>query len=145
MDKTLLNNRGLQNTSCIRCRSVWSQHQYLHIKKIWTRYHWFTVSYLLLDEQSREFTLNAYSTSTSITDLTPDVDYSVSINSYYGLEESLPIFGQLTSKYIFHKEVCYIVWEKLCFKISSWNNNHFCRKCKYKVIVFKHSCSCVVV
>lgn len=63
---------------------------------------WFTVSYLLLDEPSREFTLNAYATSTSITDLTPDVDYSVSINSYYGSEESLPIFGQLTSKYLFY-------------------------------------------
>uniref|UniRef100_A0A7N5ZTQ2 Collagen alpha-1(XII) chain n=1 Tax=Anabas testudineus TaxID=64144 RepID=A0A7N5ZTQ2_ANATE len=56
------------------------------------------------DEPSREFTLDAYATSTSITDLTPDVDYSVSINSYYGVEESLPIFGQLTSKYIFNKQ-----------------------------------------
>ncbi|XP_067335458.1 collagen alpha-1(XII) chain isoform X2 [Channa argus] len=48
------------------------------------------------DEPSRDFTLNAQSTTTSITNLTPDTDYSVSINSYYGSEESIPIFGQLT-------------------------------------------------
>uniref|UniRef100_A0A672IPW9 Collagen, type XII, alpha 1a n=1 Tax=Salarias fasciatus TaxID=181472 RepID=A0A672IPW9_SALFA len=43
-----------------------------------------------------DFTLDAYATTTSITDLTPDLDYSVSINSFYGTEESIPIFGQLT-------------------------------------------------
>ncbi|XP_051942785.1 collagen alpha-1(XII) chain isoform X6 [Hippocampus zosterae] len=48
------------------------------------------------DEPTREFALNAFTTSTSITDLTPDLDYSVSINSYYGSEESIPIFGTLT-------------------------------------------------
>ncbi|XP_077407183.1 collagen alpha-1(XII) chain [Vanacampus margaritifer] len=48
------------------------------------------------DEPTRDFALNAYTTSTSITNLTPDLDYSVSINSYYGSEESIPIFGQLT-------------------------------------------------
>uniref|UniRef100_A0A3P8TS90 Collagen alpha-1(XII) chain n=1 Tax=Amphiprion percula TaxID=161767 RepID=A0A3P8TS90_AMPPE len=49
------------------------------------------------DEPTRDFTLDAYTTTTSITDLTPDLDYSVSINSYDGSEESIPIFGQLTS------------------------------------------------
>ncbi|XP_068607999.1 collagen alpha-1(XII) chain [Brachionichthys hirsutus] len=48
------------------------------------------------DEPVREFTLDAYTTTTSITNLTPDLDYSVSINSYDGSEESIPIFGQLT-------------------------------------------------
>uniref|UniRef100_A0A672IQ08 Collagen alpha-1(XII) chain n=1 Tax=Salarias fasciatus TaxID=181472 RepID=A0A672IQ08_SALFA len=48
------------------------------------------------DEPTRDFTLDAYATTTSITDLTPDLDYSVSINSFYGTEESIPIFGQLT-------------------------------------------------
>ncbi|XP_037602343.1 collagen alpha-1(XII) chain isoform X2 [Sebastes umbrosus] len=48
------------------------------------------------DEPARDFTLDAYATTTSITNLTPDLDYSVSINSYYGSEESIPIFGQLT-------------------------------------------------
>ncbi|XP_029316063.1 collagen alpha-1(XII) chain isoform X3 [Cottoperca gobio] len=48
------------------------------------------------DEPSRDFTLDAYATVTKITDLTPDLDYSVSINSYYGPDESIPIFGQLT-------------------------------------------------
>uniref|UniRef100_A0A671Y8N7 Collagen type XII alpha 1 chain n=1 Tax=Sparus aurata TaxID=8175 RepID=A0A671Y8N7_SPAAU len=43
-----------------------------------------------------DFTLDAYATTTSITDLTPDMDYSVSINSFDGSEESIPIFGQLT-------------------------------------------------
>ncbi|KAF0044542.1 hypothetical protein F2P81_003700 [Scophthalmus maximus] len=48
------------------------------------------------DEPTRDFTLDAYTSTTSITDLTPDLDYSVSINSVYGSEESIPIFGQLT-------------------------------------------------
>lgn len=48
------------------------------------------------DEPARDFTLDAYATTTSITNLTPDLDYSVSINSFVGSEESLPIFGQLT-------------------------------------------------
>lgn len=53
---------------------------------------------VLSDDAIRDFTLDAYTTTTSITDLTPDVDYSVSILSYYGSEESIPIFGQVTSK-----------------------------------------------
>ncbi|XP_059208525.1 collagen alpha-1(XII) chain [Centropristis striata] len=48
------------------------------------------------DEPSRDFTLDAYATTTSITDLTPDLDYTVAINSYYGSEESIPLYGQLT-------------------------------------------------
>ncbi|XP_072221652.1 collagen alpha-1(XII) chain isoform X2 [Leuresthes tenuis] len=48
------------------------------------------------DEPVRDFTLDAYTTTTSITNLTPDLDYSVSINSFFGSEESIPIFGQLT-------------------------------------------------
>ncbi|XP_010777233.1 collagen alpha-1(XII) chain isoform X2 [Notothenia coriiceps] len=48
------------------------------------------------DEPSRDFTLDADATKTKITDLTTDLDYTVSINSYYGPEESIPIFGQLT-------------------------------------------------
>uniref|UniRef100_A0A673M0A5 Collagen alpha-1(XII) chain n=1 Tax=Sinocyclocheilus rhinocerous TaxID=307959 RepID=A0A673M0A5_9TELE len=43
-----------------------------------------------------DFSLPASATNTSITDLTPDVDYSVSINSYDGAEESIPILGQIT-------------------------------------------------
>uniref|UniRef100_A0A3B3CAB0 Collagen, type XIV, alpha 1a n=1 Tax=Oryzias melastigma TaxID=30732 RepID=A0A3B3CAB0_ORYME len=53
----------------------------------------------VVSDAGQDFNLNAYATSTSITNLTPDVDYSVSISSYYDSEESLPIFGQLTSKY----------------------------------------------
>ncbi|XP_028250570.1 collagen alpha-1(XII) chain isoform X2 [Parambassis ranga] len=48
------------------------------------------------DEPARDFTLDASTTLTSITNLTPDLDYSVSINSYVGTDESIPIFGQLT-------------------------------------------------
>ncbi|XP_053093288.1 collagen alpha-1(XII) chain isoform X3 [Pangasianodon hypophthalmus] len=44
----------------------------------------------------KDFTLPASATSTNITDLTPDIDYSVSISSYDGVDESIPIFGQLT-------------------------------------------------
>uniref|UniRef100_A0A672LHR3 Collagen alpha-1(XII) chain n=1 Tax=Sinocyclocheilus grahami TaxID=75366 RepID=A0A672LHR3_SINGR len=46
----------------------------------------------------KDFSLSASATNTSITDLTPDVDYSVSISSYNGAEESIPILGQITSK-----------------------------------------------
>ncbi|XP_017269709.1 collagen alpha-1(XII) chain isoform X2 [Kryptolebias marmoratus] len=48
------------------------------------------------DEQARDFTLSADTTTTSITNLTPDLDYTVTINSYDGSEESIPIYGQLT-------------------------------------------------
>ncbi|XDV42634.1 hypothetical protein PO909_011260 [Leuciscus waleckii] len=47
-------------------------------------------------DDSKDLTLPDSATSTSITDLTPDVDYSVSINSFDGVEESIPILGQLT-------------------------------------------------
>ncbi|TRY92824.1 hypothetical protein DNTS_024890 [Danionella cerebrum] len=47
-------------------------------------------------DDSRDLSLPSSATSTSITDLTPDVDYSVSINSYDGTEESIPILGQIT-------------------------------------------------
>ena len=59
----------------------------------------FWISLPPLDEPSRDYNLPYTSTQTSITDLTPDVDYSVSINSYHGSEESINIFGQLTSKF----------------------------------------------
>ncbi|KAM9466860.1 collagen alpha-1(XII) chain isoform 2-T2 [Clarias gariepinus] len=44
----------------------------------------------------KDFTLPASATSTDITNLTPDVDYSVSISAFDGVDESIPIFGQLT-------------------------------------------------
>lgn len=34
-----------------------------------------------------------------LTELVPDVEHVVTILSYDELEESLPVFGQLTSKY----------------------------------------------
>ncbi|XP_073348827.1 collagen alpha-1(XII) chain [Pagrus major] len=48
------------------------------------------------DEPTKEFTLPASATKTSISDLTPDVDYVVTISAYAGSEESLPITGQIT-------------------------------------------------
>ncbi|XP_028252836.1 collagen alpha-1(XII) chain isoform X3 [Parambassis ranga] len=47
-------------------------------------------------EPTKEFTLPASATKTSISDLTPDVDYVVTIAAYAGSEESLPISGQIT-------------------------------------------------
>ncbi|XP_047429514.1 collagen alpha-1(XII) chain-like [Mugil cephalus] len=47
-------------------------------------------------EAKREFTLPASATKTSISDLSPDVDYVVTIAAYAGSEESLPISGQIT-------------------------------------------------
>ncbi|KAG7220584.1 hypothetical protein INR49_018021 [Caranx melampygus] len=50
------------------------------------------------NEPAKEFTLPASATKTSISDLTPNVDYSVTISAYAGSEESLPITGQITLK-----------------------------------------------
>uniref|UniRef100_A0A6Q2XZ99 Collagen alpha-1(XII) chain n=1 Tax=Esox lucius TaxID=8010 RepID=A0A6Q2XZ99_ESOLU len=50
------------------------------------------------DEPTKDITLPATATKTSITDLTPDKDYTVTIISYSGSQESLPISGQLTSE-----------------------------------------------
>ncbi|KAK2855870.1 hypothetical protein Q5P01_004605 [Channa striata] len=48
------------------------------------------------EEPTKEFTLPASVTKTSISDLTPDVDYVVTISAYAGSETSLPISGQIT-------------------------------------------------
>uniref|UniRef100_A0A4W4F305 Collagen, type XII, alpha 1a n=1 Tax=Electrophorus electricus TaxID=8005 RepID=A0A4W4F305_ELEEL len=48
------------------------------------------------DEPVKEFTLPASATKASIKDLTPDVDYIVTISSYSRSQESLPISGQIT-------------------------------------------------
>uniref|UniRef100_A0A8C7KB10 Collagen type XII alpha 1 chain n=1 Tax=Oncorhynchus kisutch TaxID=8019 RepID=A0A8C7KB10_ONCKI len=50
------------------------------------------------DEPTKHVSLPATATKTSITDLTPDKDYVVTIIAYSGSEESLPISGQLTSE-----------------------------------------------
>ncbi|MEQ2185538.1 hypothetical protein GOODEAATRI_019246, partial [Goodea atripinnis] len=47
-------------------------------------------------EQTRQFSLPASATKTSISDLSPDVDYEVTIVAYAGSEESLPMSGQIT-------------------------------------------------
>uniref|UniRef100_A0A4W6EWK5 Collagen alpha-1(XII) chain n=1 Tax=Lates calcarifer TaxID=8187 RepID=A0A4W6EWK5_LATCA len=47
-------------------------------------------------EPTKEFTLPPSATKTSISDLSPDVDYVVTISAYSGSEESLPISGQIT-------------------------------------------------
>ncbi|XP_040920044.1 collagen alpha-1(XII) chain isoform X3 [Toxotes jaculatrix] len=48
------------------------------------------------EEATKEFTLPASATKTSISDLSPDVDYAVTISAYAGSGESLPISGQIT-------------------------------------------------
>lgn len=53
------------------------------------------------DEPARYLNLGAEISTTLLNNLTPDLDYTVSINSYYGSEESIPIYGQLTSMYEF--------------------------------------------
>lgn len=58
----------------------------------------FILFFFFFPDDLRDLTLPATATSTNITNLTPDVDYSVSISSYDGVDESIPIFGQLTSK-----------------------------------------------
>uniref|UniRef100_A0A674MXT1 Collagen alpha-1(XII) chain n=1 Tax=Takifugu rubripes TaxID=31033 RepID=A0A674MXT1_TAKRU len=74
----------------------------------------------VVSDSVRDFTLDAYTSVTSITDLTPDLDYSVSINSFDGSEESIPIFGQLTSKYTFECSISAIT--DLVFLVDgSWS------------------------
>ncbi|KFP75574.1 Collagen alpha-1(XII) chain, partial [Acanthisitta chloris] len=48
------------------------------------------------DGPTKEFTLSPSTTQTVLSDLTPDIEYVVSISSYDDREESLPVFGQLT-------------------------------------------------
>ncbi|TKS75342.1 Collagen alpha-1(XII) chain [Collichthys lucidus] len=48
------------------------------------------------EEPTKEFSLPASATKTSISDLSPDVDYVVTISAYAGSEESLPISGTIT-------------------------------------------------
>uniref|UniRef100_W5NJS9 Collagen alpha-1(XII) chain n=1 Tax=Lepisosteus oculatus TaxID=7918 RepID=W5NJS9_LEPOC len=48
------------------------------------------------DGPAKELNLPASATKTSIAELLPDLDYVVTISSYDGAEESIPIFGQLT-------------------------------------------------
>lgn len=58
----------------------------------------FVPSFLTVDVPEKEFTLPASAKKTSIRDLTPDVDYEVTISSYAGSQESIPLSGQITSK-----------------------------------------------
>uniref|UniRef100_A0A671W1X0 Collagen alpha-1(XII) chain n=1 Tax=Sparus aurata TaxID=8175 RepID=A0A671W1X0_SPAAU len=57
------------------------------------------------EEPAKEFTLPGSATKTSISDLTPDVDYTVTISAYAGSEESLPMTGQITRESLC-PEVC---------------------------------------
>jgi len=54
----------------------------------------------ITDGPTKEFTLSPSTTQTVLSDLIPDIEYVVSIASYDEVEESLPVFGQLTSKYM---------------------------------------------
>uniref|UniRef100_A0A8C7UMG7 Collagen, type XII, alpha 1b n=1 Tax=Oncorhynchus mykiss TaxID=8022 RepID=A0A8C7UMG7_ONCMY len=76
------------------------------------------------DKPTKDLTLPATATKTSITDLTPDMDYVVTIISYSGSEESLPTSGQLTSDGILSKkdECSYSAIADLVFLVDgSWN------------------------
>lgn len=66
---------------------------------VFTVFYFTFISLLSFPDDLKDFTLPASATSTDISDLTPDVDYSVSISSFDGVDESIPIFGQITSKY----------------------------------------------
>lgn len=66
---------------------------------------------ILVEEPAKEFTLPGSATKTSISDLTPDVDYTVTISAYAGSEESLPMTGQIT-----RESLCPEVCECVCVK-----------------------------
>uniref|UniRef100_A0A8C8J3W5 Collagen type XII alpha 1 chain n=1 Tax=Oncorhynchus tshawytscha TaxID=74940 RepID=A0A8C8J3W5_ONCTS len=75
------------------------------------------------DKPTKDLTLPATATKTSITDLTPDIDYVVTIISYSGSEESLPTSGQLTSESLTITSECsYSAIADLVFLVDgSWN------------------------
>uniref|UniRef100_A0A674BWJ9 Collagen type XII alpha 1 chain n=1 Tax=Salmo trutta TaxID=8032 RepID=A0A674BWJ9_SALTR len=81
------------------------------------------------DIPTKDLTLPATATKTSITDLTPDMDYVVTIISYAGSEESLPTSGQLTSELLVNEVKCsYSAIADLVFLVDgSWNvgRDHF--------------------
>ncbi|XP_053193439.1 collagen alpha-1(XII) chain [Scomber japonicus] len=73
------------------------------VQMIWTRPQSRIQGYRIqvtsdTDEPTKEFNLPASATKTSISDLSPDVDYAVTITAYAGSAESLPISGQITSE-----------------------------------------------
>uniref|UniRef100_A0A669CR94 Collagen type XII alpha 1 chain n=1 Tax=Oreochromis niloticus TaxID=8128 RepID=A0A669CR94_ORENI len=70
------------------------------------------------EEPTKEFTLPASATKTSISDLTPDVDYVVMITAYSGSEQSLPISGQITRET--DNEVC-IIGDVVFLVDGSWS------------------------
>uniref|UniRef100_A0A4W5QH74 Collagen, type XII, alpha 1b n=1 Tax=Hucho hucho TaxID=62062 RepID=A0A4W5QH74_9TELE len=81
------------------------------------------------DKPTKDVTLPATATKTSITDLTPDMDYVVTIISYSGSEQSLPTSGQLTSESLTITSECsYSAIADLVFLVDgSWNagRDHF--------------------
>lgn len=58
---------------------------------------------ILAEEPPKELTLPPFATKTSITDLSADVDYVVTISAFAGSEESLPISGQITREFACRK------------------------------------------
>lgn len=52
-----------------------------------------------LGEFVREFALAPSATSTSVSELSQDVDYTVSVFAYAGAQESRPVSGLITSKF----------------------------------------------
>uniref|UniRef100_A0A6Q2YBK9 Collagen alpha-1(XII) chain n=1 Tax=Esox lucius TaxID=8010 RepID=A0A6Q2YBK9_ESOLU len=68
------------------------------VQMSWTKPSQRIQGYRIQVTSDTDLSLPASATMTSITDLTPDVDYSVSISSFVDTEESISIFGQLTSK-----------------------------------------------
>lgn len=114
----------IQITSDIGKRSVFHP-----LPKWWAI--WFCLLFCILHlflffpftDDLRDFTLPATATSTNITNLTPDVDYSVSISSYDGTDESIPIFGQLTSKHQNYNFVRFLLF--VSTKLTGYNNGEF--------------------
>lgn len=76
----------------------WDLNKTLTVSTTFYMFMLFVLSFLTVDEPVKEFTLPAYAQKTSIRDLTTDVDYEVTISSYSGSQESIPLSGQITSK-----------------------------------------------
>uniref|UniRef100_A0A3B3DVD7 Collagen, type XII, alpha 1b n=1 Tax=Oryzias melastigma TaxID=30732 RepID=A0A3B3DVD7_ORYME len=69
-------------------------------------------------EPIKEFSLPASATTTSIYDLSPDVDYVVTIVAYAGSEESLPISGQITRNFRRPKQLLVLLPECLASAVA---------------------------
>lgn len=91
-----------------------------------THFWWFL--WLPVGEPTRELSLPASVTKTSITNLSPDVDYVVTIVAFDRSEESLPISGQITREWPSLR-----ITESLNYRVTDWLSQRITESINYWV------------